>query len=387
MRENPLKLLIMAIGLLVSLQGQVMAQEVVGTCVPGLQFTTIQAAVDAAATGNTVLVCPGNYPEQVKITKPLTVMGVQSGNMDAAIIVSPVGGVVVNSTRVLRPRPVAAQILVEGTPGVHLSKLTVDGANNRIATCPGPPILVGIFYLNASGSVTNIATRNDVPDNFSTCFAQGFGILHGNNTGLAEKISIHHNSVHSYLSVGIATEGPGTTASIAGNRVVGSAVDGNGIQVVGTSANISDNSIIDNSQGAGILCGGCHGATIAKNSVGNNGDGIDLLNDDVSGDSNNSLVTSNQVYGTPPGTSITVCADNTTVTSNDIKDASPTGGGIFLDSSCATMSSGNNNTVQSNTVNEACAGILVDPATTGNITAPNQFSNVTNTVKSGTTCP
>ena len=60
-------------------RGELLAQTVaVGTCMSGATvFTTIQEAVNAAAPGSTVTICPGNYPEQVTITKALTLTGVE----------------------------------------------------------------------------------------------------------------------------------------------------------------------------------------------------------------------------------------------------------------------------------------------------------------------
>src|SRR3979411_2981206 len=47
---------------------------------PNAQYTTIQSAVDAAPAGATINVCPGTYPETVRINKPLTVRGIRVGN-------------------------------------------------------------------------------------------------------------------------------------------------------------------------------------------------------------------------------------------------------------------------------------------------------------------
>jgi len=46
----------------------------VGSC-GGPNKPTIQAAVNASSPGDTVLVCPGTYPEQVTITKDLILQG------------------------------------------------------------------------------------------------------------------------------------------------------------------------------------------------------------------------------------------------------------------------------------------------------------------------
>ncbi len=51
----------------------------VGTCLGASPYTTIQAAVTAAASGATVQVCPGAYPEQVTITKSLNLTGLLTG--------------------------------------------------------------------------------------------------------------------------------------------------------------------------------------------------------------------------------------------------------------------------------------------------------------------
>jgi pectin methylesterase-like acyl-CoA thioesterase len=61
-----------------------------GNCPRGA-FATIQSAVDTANPGDTVQVCPGFYPEQVTITKPLTVKGIAVANADAAVILPPAG--------------------------------------------------------------------------------------------------------------------------------------------------------------------------------------------------------------------------------------------------------------------------------------------------------
>src|ERR1700688_4536255 len=53
----------------------------VGTC-PGGGFSTVQAAVNAAKSGDIVNVCPGSYPEQVSIDKTLTVKGIAVGTQD-----------------------------------------------------------------------------------------------------------------------------------------------------------------------------------------------------------------------------------------------------------------------------------------------------------------
>ncbi len=59
--------------------------------------------------------------------------------------------------------------------------------------------------------------------------------------------------------------------------------------------------------------------------------------------------------------------------------------GIHADDECPgprSTPSGNSNTIENKTVNEACAGIL-EGSGSGNVFSPNTFSNVTNTLLAG----
>lgn len=62
-------------------------------CGAGVAFTTINAAIAAAAAGDIVSVCPGSYPENVTVNKSLTLNGAGDGtNPLADTIVTPAGG-------------------------------------------------------------------------------------------------------------------------------------------------------------------------------------------------------------------------------------------------------------------------------------------------------
>jgi len=133
---------------------------VVGTCKTGVQFATIQAAVNASPAGGTVDVCPNTYTEQVTITKNLTLIGIVSGTSDAAVVVPPAGGLVQNTTDIFG-HPVAAQIFVQNAH-VTVSHLTVDGTGNNLSGCGVDPI--GIYFQNASGKITDNVARNQQMD-------------------------------------------------------------------------------------------------------------------------------------------------------------------------------------------------------------------------------
>ena len=96
---------------------------------------------------------------------------------------------------------------------------------------------------------------------------------------------------------------------------------------------------------------------------------------------NDNKVNNNLVTNTHIGDGIDLCSDSNTVTGNTVFSSDEAG--IHLDSSCG--STGSNNIVSRNTVNEACAGILLGGS--GNtVSATNTFANVANTTLAGDVC-
>ena len=91
----------LALVVLVALSAQAFATSAtVGLCAgPGTHYTSIQLAVNAVPAGSTVKVCPGNYQEQVTITSTADIDGNCIGQMDAAVILPPSGGMAVSTDR------------------------------------------------------------------------------------------------------------------------------------------------------------------------------------------------------------------------------------------------------------------------------------------------
>lgn len=116
-------------------------------------FKKIQLAVNAAAPGDTVKVCPGVYNEQVAITKShLTVFGEGAG----VTILRPT--VVSQIATNLFGNPVAPILLVQGATEVTVAKLTIDGSAAQggatiFPPCPTLPFYVGMYYRNSSGTL------------------------------------------------------------------------------------------------------------------------------------------------------------------------------------------------------------------------------------------
>ncbi len=121
------------------------------TVCPNAQYTRIQDAVNAASAGDTIQVCAGTYVEQVSIGKALTI------DADNGAVLMP-AAMQANAASLFDGSPLATAVLVENTSDVTISGLTVDGANNGISECA--PDLIGISYLNASGTLRHLAVRN-----------------------------------------------------------------------------------------------------------------------------------------------------------------------------------------------------------------------------------
>src|ERR1039458_4660813 len=142
--------------LVAALAGQAFSSTVaVGTCTTFFNYPTIQQAVTAVPAGGTVKVCPGTYPEQVTITKNLTLIG---NGPTASTVVVPAGGLVTNGVTDITGFPTAAQIFVQNATAVTISHIAVDGANDQVFTCGIDP--VGIYFQNSAGTITDNAVRN-----------------------------------------------------------------------------------------------------------------------------------------------------------------------------------------------------------------------------------
>jgi len=118
---------------------------------PTAAYTTIQAAVNAAKSGDVIRVCAGTYPEQVVIEKSLAV------EADNGVIVIP-SNVVANAAGLSSGDPLAAIILVKNAENVDLQGFLVDGSANGLTSCG--PTLLGILYQDASGSIEHNFVRH-----------------------------------------------------------------------------------------------------------------------------------------------------------------------------------------------------------------------------------
>ena len=375
---------------------------------------TIQAAVNASSQYDTVLVCPGTYPEQVTITKNLTLQGLVVGTAGQVVITPPAAGVATN-TADLYPGglPVAAQVLVQNARQVVLNNITVDGAGNGINGCA--PDLRGIYYQNAGGTIENVTTRNQVLVDGSAGLigcqsGQGIFVQTGYGTSSTPQyVAIVGNSVRNFQKDGITVDGAPLTFLVQKNYIVGqgptTGAGENGIQISdGATGQVLYNTTVDELQSfdtdaSGILIYSSANVEVGFNTIGSTNFGIATVSDptypsaqDPTGSGDHTYIHDNNVVGTQVYDGIDACSNSNTITNNTVFGS--TESGIHLDSSCG--GTGKNNSVTFNTINEACAGILQGgtPNTLGGGTllgiiplpGANTFYNDATTVLAGDVC-
>jgi parallel beta-helix repeat protein len=242
----------------------------VGTCKSGLKsFSTISAALAATPAPNTVMVCPGTYPEQVEITIPVTLEGITAGNSAQAIITPPPNGFVANATDDFAQTYVV-QLYVNNVAGVvNVTNLTLDAEGQGVY----PDCTVGLFYQNTSGTAKELTTRNQ---NYPDCLG-GRGIyVEGGATN--PTVTVENNSVHNFNAFGIFAETNSSVselnATIENNYVNGGGNVTYGIYVVeGATGTVTGNTVVNNAA-YGIFSDLSFAGSIADNTLVGNGTAI-----------------------------------------------------------------------------------------------------------------
>ena len=338
--------------------------SVVGTksaACPDAQFSTIQEAVDHASPGTVIRICPGTYPEQVSITKALSLQG------ESGVVIEP-SSVEDNAMDGLAPI-----IRVAGATDVHISDVIVDGTNSGPTACG--PTFIGILYKNASGDVKSVAVRNvKLSTSLNGC-QSGLAILIQSASGGMSVVDVADSSIHDYQKNGITADGSGTEVQIENNVVTGvGATTGaaqNGIQISsGAGGSISKNTVANHiwspcvsvtsceAIGIDILVFQSDSVSVEQNVVGISQTGIAIV-------ANHATVIQNQVFNT-------LIFDGAALTGND-NNASYNS--ITHSAEAGVSIEGNNNLVRVNRINEAAFGVLKAAGSTGNVINRNVISN------------
>jgi len=270
---------------------------------PGATFPTIQAAVIAAAPGDTIQVCAGAYPETILVNKAdLTFDGPQAG-VDAR-------------TRTAVPEAVVGTAtggFVVAANGVEIDGFTLSGVTNQnpwggtplltLAATSGHDILNNIVtgniignYINTNGASPTTVQFNLFDDNNNPGPASGHGIY--TDQGFSN-VTVADNEFTDNDSAGVGVSpftGTNADITVSDNDFTG---NGNAVYALGVSgANLTTNvNIVDNTMDAQVgsqvgVFGFVNGITIDGNTITNGlarGVRVDGVQDSNVTVSNNSI--------------------------------------------------------------------------------------------------
>jgi hypothetical protein len=184
---------------------------------PNAAYSTISSAIAAAHSGDVIEICPALYPEQVTITMPLTLQGLQENGV-GRVLVQP-------ATLNANALGFIAVISVINTSNVTISNLAIDASNNTVTACT--PALAGIHFYNASGAVESVAISGTRLSTQTDCTAlfpgNGFGVEADQATGAAGpfNVRVENTSIHDFGRDAILVNGAAESANITGNFITG----------------------------------------------------------------------------------------------------------------------------------------------------------------------
>jgi len=275
--------------------------------VPG-DFGTIQAAVDTAVAGDTIVVSGGPYEEQVVVDKELLLSGTGAPAIDGGLVTG-------TSTLTLA----AEKIVVEGftiTRGRNNGVL-VSAGNTTIRNCNisgnrGIAVSVGAV----AGTVIHDCS---IIGNYGSS-ASGIRLDGSSNTRIANCTIIDNN----VMSIDLDAV---TDTTIHNNTLSGAGWHNLYLVSSSTGTEVTDNRIAGALYGAGIYLSNSNFNTITENTVTNNSEGgiVISTSDDVTVSGN--TVNGNSLYGI-----IQTWSDRNTITGN-IVEANPSlyEAALFLD--------------------------------------------------------
>ena len=334
------------------------ATLVVGSCgTAKVKYSTIQAAINAAQSGDTITVCPGTYPEQIVVPIPLTIKGIAAGTSNAAVITVPAGGLLPNIL-MATAGTVAAQVAAQNTYGLALRNITIDGAGGVCVAGVNATAAIALSNMQtADPTFLNTSVQQVVVRNQSGCGATSEGILSENSM-----VFIDNNSLHTGLGDAVSLNGG--TGKITNNFIDGWSW-GAATLVNVTNATIQNN-VISSAQ-FGARLDATTGINVWNNTMGPwVGEGVYTTN------TTGTWVNNNRISATWAGVFLSGSLGDR-VTGNTIMRSQAYG--------IADTASRGGNQISGNTINESPLGIYDQGATlAGDVITPNTFLNVITTI-------
>jgi hypothetical protein len=270
----------------------------VGDCRPGnANYSTISEAVAAVPAQGTVYVCPGNYPEQVNITKPLTLEAIASGDNDSTVLTVPPAQLATNIYNLVpcesgvcpiggngfKQVPIgAAQLTVENVTGVVNIKGIVADGSGAVLSQPGP--FAGFYFDSSTVNADDLETRHTKALILNkTAPYDGYGMLLTDKYSVTPAVTVMNSYFYDFGLAGIFSQ---VTLIAKENTLIGSpqqhvgfvvAIDASGPTTTLEYNNIeNDNAAMLRQSGyfIGVQTGAGNGGTIVHNTISNASFGI-----------------------------------------------------------------------------------------------------------------
>lgn len=351
------------------------------TCAKDANFSSIQAAVDAAPAGATVNVCPGTYQEYVNVPAGKNNLAIKGLGGDPTSSNGPSAVILYPATPNVDPAAFDpnALVTITGSTGVSMDSMTVSGPFYDTGCEVAQTIHYGVFVIGgASAQLKHDYVTKIRPADQSLFGCQdGVGIRAGSNyLGQVGGLTLQNSLVDQYEKGGVVVDGPGSTGQIQNNTINGIGLTNqtaqNGIQISRHATGSAQGNTVTGNEytdgtvatSAGILLyadGG--GVSIQKNMLLNNDVALDIESSGNETIQDNVASTSSaNIYAT----GIYLYSE----TSDLIKGNKVSGGAEGLQNYSVTSS-----TIMSNKVmNAGDIGIYNDSGSTGNTYKSNDAS-------------
>ncbi|HQL51306.1 MAG TPA: right-handed parallel beta-helix repeat-containing protein, partial [Kiritimatiellia bacterium] len=231
---------------------------------PGQTYTTIQAAINAANAGDTIIVAAGTYVEQVSLQKALTLQGANAGVSAGAV-----------------PGTRTAETIVDGGFYIQVSAhgAVIDGFTIQNGYQYGGH-KNGIGVGGQAGAVTDVKIQNNIIKEVGGSQSQGVEVVAGCNNLLlknneivnnwrgvylnaASGVTVEGNSIHANNGVGVGIGSSGQVAiSVVGNAIYDHTVEGWGMDTLGAGSVATNNAFYNNTVSIGHYSGAPLDATL-----------------------------------------------------------------------------------------------------------------------------
>ena len=246
------KILIALIALSASLLMLAAGTASAATLTVPTEYSTIQAAVNAAASGDVITVAAGTYDAFTVTGKSnLTIEGAGVGST----IVAPTTLITTGVGHKYTPN-MSASVFVNNSTGITLEDMTVKD-NGKAPGSGGPDALV--FWNASTGNITNM----DVTGTYTINGDQtGQGIAVDAGSGQTTNLTVTNTAISGFQKNGIDAVNGNSLTSNPGNITVD--VSGGSIAGAGSTSAIAQNGILYWNQGGGTVTGTVSGTAISN---------------------------------------------------------------------------------------------------------------------------